>query len=204
MPRLVFLGDNFSGQSYEFVIERTTVGRAENNILVIHDDSVSGHHCEVLVNGSEVIVRDLDSRNGTFVDGVRLNKQSQAKSGQLVRFGSVTARLEIEAGLTQTDGTEITAVYDLRQIMRDKRREAKKPHPANPSQHVDPHGPGAGEAERTIIMPRTRPAQPPAGSVASKETEAIPAPKSRAWLWGLLAAGLLVAALLIWLAMRGG
>ena len=89
MPKLIFIDKNFSGQVYELVLEKTTVGRSDQNTLVIHDNSLSAAHCEILVNGPEVIVRDLNSRNGTFVDGSRLNKQSGVRSGQTVRFGSV-------------------------------------------------------------------------------------------------------------------
>src|SRR5947207_14315734 len=97
MAKLVFIDKNFSGKVYELMLEKTTVGRGDQNTLVIRDNSLSSRHCEILMNGPEIIVRDLDSLNGTFVDGIRLNKQSQAKSGQTVRFGNVEARLELEA-----------------------------------------------------------------------------------------------------------
>src|SRR5437588_10927892 len=93
MAKLIFLDDTFSGRAYELMLEKTTVGRGDQNTLVIRDGSLSATHCEILMNGSEIIVRDLDSLNGTFVDGAKLNKQSQLKSGQTVRFGSVAARL---------------------------------------------------------------------------------------------------------------
>src|SRR6266481_4172253 len=95
MAKLIFIDENFSGRVYELMLEKTTVGRGDQNTLVIRDTSLSSTHCEILMHGSEVIVRDLDSRNGTFVNGIRLNKQSQVKSGQTVRFGSVEARLDL-------------------------------------------------------------------------------------------------------------
>src|ERR1017187_5239695 len=42
---------------------------ADGNLLQISDPSVSGRHCEVRLTGEELIVRDLQSTNGTFVDG---------------------------------------------------------------------------------------------------------------------------------------
>src|SRR5437899_11606033 len=103
MAKLVFIDQNFSGRAYELILEKTSVGRGDQNTLVIRDSSLSATHCEILMYGSEIIVRDLDSRNGTFVDGIRLNKQSQVKSGQVVRFGSVEARLELDPAKDQTD-----------------------------------------------------------------------------------------------------
>src|SRR2546428_13236852 len=84
MAKLIFIDQRFAGRVYELVLEKTTVGRGDQNTLTIRDRSLSASHCEILTYGSEVIVRDLNSRNGTFVQGVRLNQQSQVKSGQTV------------------------------------------------------------------------------------------------------------------------
>ena len=93
MAKLIFTDKNHAGRIYELTLEKTTVGRSDQNILVISDGSLSALHCEILVNGPEVIVRDLGSRNGTFVNGAKLqNHQAQLKSGQTVRFGAVEAR----------------------------------------------------------------------------------------------------------------
>src|SRR4026208_2582560 len=97
MAKLIFLDEQFSGRTYEFALPKITVGRGDHNALTIHDNGVSQTHCEILVYGSEVIVRDLGSRNGTFVAGTLLqNHQAQLKHGQTVRFGSVEARLELD------------------------------------------------------------------------------------------------------------
>ncbi|MBI3876388.1 MAG: FHA domain-containing protein, partial [Verrucomicrobia bacterium] len=61
MPRLVVLTEGYTGRAYELKVERTTVGRLEDNAFQIPDPSVSSHHCEVLLKGSEVIVHDLNS-----------------------------------------------------------------------------------------------------------------------------------------------
>ena len=125
MAKLIFL-DEFGGRTYEFALSKTTVGRGDHNTLAIHDGSVSQTHCEILVYGSEVIVRDLGSRNGTFVNGELLhNQQRQLKSGQIVQFGSVKARLELEESLS-TDTVEETAVFDYMRF----RHEQEKPKPA--------------------------------------------------------------------------
>ena len=87
MPKLIFTGEQFAGRVYELAVEKTTVGRGDHNTLVLRDNSVSQTHCEIIVNGPEVIIHDLNSANGTFVAGTRLNSQSQVLSGQLVRFG---------------------------------------------------------------------------------------------------------------------
>jgi predicted component of type VI protein secretion system len=112
MPHLIFLDEQFGGRSYELICERTTVGRGSENTLTIRDGSLSRAHCEILTFGSEVIVRDLGSRNGTFIDGRRLNHtQAQAKHGQIISFGNVQVRLDIDYVDEESD--EDTAFYDF-------------------------------------------------------------------------------------------
>ena len=154
MAKLVFIDKNFAGQSYSLLLDRTFVGRGEHNTLVLRDDSVSSRHCEILLHGAEVIVVDLDSRNGTYVNGVRLNKQSGVLSGQTIRFGKVEARLQLEASDEDSDGSEITAVYAHGRAMRENRR--KKTQPVAPDPHATMEPAGHEDAgEQTILIPNT-------------------------------------------------
>src|ERR1051326_5318028 len=160
MAKLIFVDKNFPGRSYELVLEKTTVGRGDHNTLVIRDPSLSATHCEILMNGDEIIVRDLDSSNGTFLNGTRLRGQSQAKSGQTIRFGSVEARLELEPHEDQTDTAEITAIHTLDKIMRQQKRTEGQPKPAASMQLGD--NPPVAEGERTLILPQAeRPRRDP-------------------------------------------
>lgn len=72
------------------------MGRLEDNNFQIPAPSVSGHHCEIVLRGNDVVVKDLDSTNGTFINGEQVTEQA-LQVGQTVRFGSVEARLEASA-----------------------------------------------------------------------------------------------------------
>ena len=96
MPRLVLLTEGFTGRSFELKAERSTVGRLEDNNFQIPAPSVSSHHCEILLKGNDVVVKDLDSTNGTFINGEQVT-EAVLTVGQTVRFGSVEARLEASA-----------------------------------------------------------------------------------------------------------
>ena len=76
--------------------ERSTVGRLEDNNFQIPAPSVSSHHCEILLKDNEVTIKDLDSTNGTFINGEQVTEMV-LPIGQVVRFGSVEARLEASA-----------------------------------------------------------------------------------------------------------
>lgn len=94
MPRLVLLSEGYTGRTYELKVDKTTVGRVADNSLEIPDGSVSSHHAEIILRGSEVVVRDLDSTNGTFINGERLTGEGPLKPGQILRLGTIEMRLE--------------------------------------------------------------------------------------------------------------
>jgi pSer/pThr/pTyr-binding forkhead associated (FHA) protein len=95
MPKLVVLSEGLTGRSHELKVDKTTVGRLEDNSFQIAEQSVSSHHCEVLLKGSDVIVRDLNSTNGTYINGEKISEKV-LKPGQILRLGNVEARLETD------------------------------------------------------------------------------------------------------------
>ena len=84
-----------TGRTHDLKAEKTTVGRVEDNSFQIAEPSVSSHHCEVLVHGNDVIVKDLNSTNGTFINGEKIS-ESSIKPGQILRLGQIEMRLETD------------------------------------------------------------------------------------------------------------
>jgi pSer/pThr/pTyr-binding forkhead associated (FHA) protein len=93
MAKLVVLSEGFSGLSYELKGERTTVGRVDDNAFTIAEPSISSHHAEILLQGNDVLVKDLNSTNGTFINGEKI-AEAVVKPGQILRLGQVEMRLE--------------------------------------------------------------------------------------------------------------
>src|ERR1051325_3377457 len=60
------------GRTWNALAERCAIGSHPSNDLVIDDDTVSRFHCELMIAGASVRVRDLGSRNGTIVGDVAL------------------------------------------------------------------------------------------------------------------------------------
>src|SRR5687767_11745264 len=54
--------------------DQFSIGSHPSNELVLRDAAVSRFHCEVRCERDAVLIRDLDSRNGTFVEGVRVRE----------------------------------------------------------------------------------------------------------------------------------
>ena len=95
MARLVVLSEGFNGRTYELKTEKTTVGRLDDNAFQVPDQSVSSHHCEIILRGNDVMVKDLGSTNGSFVNGQQVT-EAALKPGQILRLGQVELRLEAE------------------------------------------------------------------------------------------------------------
>jgi predicted component of type VI protein secretion system len=93
MAKLVVLSEGFTGRTCELKEEKTTVGRLEDNAFQISEPSVSSHHCELTRRGAELLVKDLNSTNGTFINGEKV-AEAVLKPGQILRLGQVEMRLE--------------------------------------------------------------------------------------------------------------
>ena len=97
MAKLVVLSEGFAGRTHELKGEKITIGRLEDNTFQIPEPSVSSHHCEILIRGGEILVRDLQSTNGTFINGEPVT-EAVLKPGQVLRLGAVELRLEEDVG----------------------------------------------------------------------------------------------------------
>src|SRR6185436_17884791 len=98
MAKLVLLSAGMTGRTHELKVDKTTIGRVEDNTFQIAEPSVSSHHCEILLKGNDVVVKDLNSTNGTFVNGEKVAEaEIVLKPGQVLRLGQIEMRLETDA-----------------------------------------------------------------------------------------------------------
>jgi hypothetical protein len=77
-------------QAYEIQLKpgENYVGRGFANDFKLEDPSVSGSHCQLVVNGGAVLIRDLGSTNGTYVNRSQI-KEASLLPGQVIRMGAV-------------------------------------------------------------------------------------------------------------------
>src|SRR2546427_6235886 len=113
MAKLVVLSAGMTGRTHELNVDKTTIGRVEDNTFQISEPSVSSHHCELLLRGADVVVRDLQSTNGTFINGEKVS-ESVLKPGQILRLGQIEMRLE--TGDASTTGTAKKSLDQTRVI----------------------------------------------------------------------------------------
>ena len=93
MPKLHILSGVLEGKVYDLIEERVTVGRAVDNMIRLEDGTISHHHAMFVLDGNDYKVRDLNSTNGTRVNGMRI-VETRLTHGDQVRVGSVEIRYE--------------------------------------------------------------------------------------------------------------
>lgn len=81
------------GRKIRITDAETIIGRAESAKIRIGSDDVSRHHCVLIVRGNEVFVRDLESRNGTFVNGRPIEGELPLRPGSTLAVGPMVLRL---------------------------------------------------------------------------------------------------------------
>jgi EAL domain-containing protein (putative c-di-GMP-specific phosphodiesterase class I) len=86
--------------------EPFTVGRNSSNSLRMSDPTVSSYHAEITGIASRPLVTDLDSTNGTFVNGARISGTHPIQDGDLLQFGSMVFRVSSSQSSSSANCTE--------------------------------------------------------------------------------------------------
>ncbi len=90
-PRLV----RENGQVFRLEEGANVLGRADEAAISLPEEStISRAHAEIVRNGEHVLVRDLQSTNGTFVNGAQVGGEVELKPGDTVQFGAARFRYE--------------------------------------------------------------------------------------------------------------
>src|SRR6476620_11199896 len=88
MPKLTI-----SGTTHELVDEAITIGRGPDNTIVVNDPSISTHHAQLLLERDTYRLKDLDSTNGTRVNGKPVT-ETVLRFDDRIRFGAAEAKYE--------------------------------------------------------------------------------------------------------------
>ncbi len=100
MPKVILTTEAQGKVAFEFSEDLITVGRAPDNMIVIDDPSVSGRHAQFERSGEVYRAKDLESTNGTRVNGIPIS-ETTLRFEDRIRFGAVEARFEADMRATQ-------------------------------------------------------------------------------------------------------
>lgn len=123
----------------EFTMEKgrsLTVGRLEDNDIVIENLAVSGHHAKIDSVGDQFLVTDLNSKNGTFVNEEQVSQPRWLRHGDVIIIGKhyLVFTYTQEEGQPEESPSPMqdTMIMDTEQFrkMREKNQERQKSDPA--------------------------------------------------------------------------
>jgi predicted component of type VI protein secretion system len=106
VTKLVVASGKSAGRSISIKRNKLLIGRAEECDVRPLSEEVSRRHCAVIVGPAEVWVEDLGSRNGTFVNGDRIEAKTKVSDGDMIRVGSLELRVSCQAPAAAPGGEE--------------------------------------------------------------------------------------------------
>jgi len=91
--RLVITSGPKEGLELSLPKEPLTIGRSSESGLVIRDDYTSTHHARLMLWSEDWVIQDLDSTNGTFLNGTRVTLPTPVPLNTPVRIGTTSFEL---------------------------------------------------------------------------------------------------------------
>lgn len=106
MPKMIVSIDGVVIKEVQLTKDRTTLGRRPYNDIVIDNLAVSGEHAVMQMSGTDVFLEDLNSTNGTYVNGKAIKKQ-QLQSGDTVEIGKYKIKFVHEGAIESHEKTMV-------------------------------------------------------------------------------------------------
>jgi hypothetical protein len=167
MARLILSLDSQVLAEYNMNKERYTVGRLPDNDVRIDNAAVSGHHALIINILNDSFLEDLNSTNGTYVNG-KLIKKHALQHGDVITCGHHQLRfVDSQAGDGEQDEFEKTMVLQP-SAATEERIRATRAEPTRPSSALAPVDSGAMAA-----LPPKAKLQVLSGAFAGRELELI-------------------------------
>ncbi len=106
MPKMIVSIDGVVIKEVQLTKDRTTLGRRPYNDIVIDNLAVSGEHAVMQMSGTDVFLEDLNSTNGTYVNGKAIKKQ-QLQNGDAVEIGKYKIKFVHEGASESYEKTTV-------------------------------------------------------------------------------------------------
>ena len=100
--KLIVLQGKDKEKEFTFTKKRIIIGRAKDCDIIIDDPIVSRKHAEVSCEGGSYFIRDLESRNGTFVNDEEVKVQRKLEEGDRIQIGNTIFSFHAMKGKDKT------------------------------------------------------------------------------------------------------
>jgi predicted component of type VI protein secretion system len=108
--KLIVVGGKLAGKELPVNANEFLIGRSAECHLRPRNERVSRRHCMVVVGKGSVIVRDFDSRNGTFVNGKKVDGESPLANGDRLSVGGLEFDVRLSVGVGAAKKSKIRSV----------------------------------------------------------------------------------------------
>ena len=109
---LKVVGGKNDGRQIKIAVPRFIIGRGETAHLRPASDLISREHCEIVVGDGVVRVSDLKSRNGTYVNGIKLDGPHKATSGDSLRVGRLQFEIVVDMAIASAKKPKVKGVVE--------------------------------------------------------------------------------------------
>ena len=110
--RLKVLGGSHNGEEIKVPGEMFVIGRGEECHLRPQSDLISRRHCALVIDDTTVLLREFGSKNGTFVNDVRVDGERQLKSGDRLKVGQLQFEVLLAPSVGGAKRPEVTGIKD--------------------------------------------------------------------------------------------
>jgi len=163
MPTLVAGSGPLDGRRFELDGE-IVLGR-EDATITLADEETSRRHAAIRVVEGAVVIEDLGSTNGTYVDGRRITTATTLSGGETIKMGQTIFHLEVEAEAEPEFDSGSTRIAQRPETLADPDRTTMRARPPLPPEPPEP----PADPDRTALRQRPRAPEP---------ARAAPAPPS--------------------------
>lgn len=113
--KLIVANGKNAGQAIPIAGSKFFIGRAEDCHLRPRSDLVSRHHCALVVEDGGVSIRDFGSKNGTLVNGQRVQSEQELKNGDQLMVGNLEFKVEFSVDVGGKKKPQVKSVEEAAQ-----------------------------------------------------------------------------------------
>ena len=113
--KLRVIGGKNDGKELEIKVPEFLIGRGDGVNLRPKSDLISRHHCAVILEDGQAFIKDLESRNGTHLNGERISGKVKMQVGDRLRVGRLQFEVLIDHGSPSRKKPRVTSIKDAAQ-----------------------------------------------------------------------------------------
>jgi pSer/pThr/pTyr-binding forkhead associated (FHA) protein len=110
--KLRVIGGKNDGREIKISVPEFVIGRGEGTHLRPQSDLISRRHCSVVCEGGRAVLKDFGSRNGTYINGERVEGEQQLKPGDRLRVGRLQFEVLIDVAVAGQKRPKVEGVKE--------------------------------------------------------------------------------------------